>query len=464
MLTTSRVDDRASAVIDLADKAFSSFDFSDGAVVAISGGSDSTALLLLLKHYFDRFAPRAPLLAVTIDHALRVNSADEAMQVARLCAAHGIAHRTLAWSGEKPATGIPAAAREARYRLLSEAASTAGIGLVVTAHTADDQAETVSMRQARTEGSPSVHERGLAGMAPATLFDWTTWIARPLLDTRRADLRAFLRSRNVDWIEDPTNSDQDYERARVRAALGLQAPGRIASLLNDAKGVAAEREALSCRAALVVTTFASRAAPGLIRVDPAIATGDRQAANVALRTLLATAGGASFLPDGARVTELLDRIGGNRFCATLSRTVLDARRNGIFLYRERRGLPQPCRAEGGMIWDGRRRISLRDDAVGIVINAGDGSALNEVAEPGNPFPASLVAAARAAEPAFALGAGDAAAEANNPPKAAAVAVVSPFARFLPSFDLELAAAVSDLVGASALPASPLRTEKSAATA
>ncbi|TGQ44041.1 MULTISPECIES: tRNA lysidine(34) synthetase TilS [unclassified Mesorhizobium] len=437
---------------DLPERLFSQIDFTNGAVAAVSGGSDSTALLLLLKDHLDRTAPAAKLLAVTVDHGLRPSSAAEARAVAGLCAGRGITHRILAWSGPKPSTGLPAAAREARYGLLAKAARAEGIGLILTGHTADDQAETVLMRQARDEG------RGLAGMALATLYEWRTWIVRPLLGMRRAALRNFLQRENVGWAEDPTNVDEHFERPRIRAMLaGEGGVPRFAEAITLAGRAAKERELLGHRAAALVRSFASRPATGLVRLDREFATsGDDRAAVYALRILLAATGGISFLPDEACSEALFVRLKGGPLCATLSRTVIDARRAGIFLRREFRNLPPAQPAAGTALWDGRRRITLGDKSRALLIAplGSAAAAKRAIAEDGTP--PSLVRAALAAEPA--LWRGDECLglpqETQASAALAACPVVAPFARFLPSFDLAPADAVARLVGALPAPALP----------
>ncbi|CDX45651.1 tRNA(Ile)-lysidine synthase [Mesorhizobium sp. SOD10] len=435
----------------LSDRLFSDLDFSSGAVAAVSGGSDSTALLLLLKDHLDRTASGARLLAVTVDHGLRPDSAVEARQVAKFCAERGIAHRILAWRGDKPATGLPAAAREARYRLLAQAADAEHIKLILTGHTADDQAETVLMRQARDDDG-----RGLAGMAPATLHDWRTWIVRPLLGTRRAALRDMLRHRDIGWIEDPTNVDARFERPRVRAKLAQgEGERRIAEALARSRQAARERQDIGRRAAMLIDAFADRPGPGLIRLDRDFARHeDSEAAVYALRILLAAVGGLSFLADEARCAELFSRLRLGPLCATLSRTVVDVRRTGIFLHRENRNLPAPVPPDN-QLWDNRRRITLKDGPGDLVI-APLGSSAARQASLSEDVPQSLSRAALAAEPALWRGAEhlDFTGDDASSPAISMVPVVAPFARFLPSFDLAPAIAMAALVGAPPPPASP----------
>jgi tRNA(Ile)-lysidine synthase len=416
-------------------------------VAAVSGGGDSMAMLLLLKAWLDQRAPHARLVAVTIDHAMRAGSAAEAEGVARFCLGRGIEHRTLAWRGGKPATGLIAAAREARYRLLAEAARDAGADLVVTGHTADDQAETVAMRGLRGDGP------GLAGMAPATLYDGWLWIARPLLGASRGDLRTYLSARGVGWAEDPTNDNRAFERARLRAA-GANADPRA---IEDA---AVARTMLAERTAVLVRRYASPSSPGLVRLDPAFATdSDREAALGMLRVLLAVVGGVEHLPARPRVAALLERLQGSPVRATLSRAVVDARRAGVFLHREHRGLPAPVAAADGAIWDGRRRLIVDANGRATVAPAGADFAA-QAASPGDDTPESLARAALAAEPAlWRDGACVGLPGAGNPVRA--VPIMSPWARFMPVFDIAAARAVAGLVGGAPIPPSPCKRHNGA---
>jgi len=182
-------------------------------VLAVSGGPDSLALMWLAARW-RRARKRGPeLVAVTVDHGLRPEAAREAREVKRLAAEWGILHRTARWRGEKPATGLPAAARAVRYALLGEAARRHGAAFVVTAHTQDDQAETVLMRLLRGSGLG-----GLGGMAEVSTRDGVT-LLRPLLGIGKSRLIATLRRAGIGYADDPTNSDPHYTRARLRTLM-----------------------------------------------------------------------------------------------------------------------------------------------------------------------------------------------------------------------------------------------------
>src|SRR5688572_57275 len=135
----------------------------DPIALAVSGGSDSTALMVLFADWLQRVGvPAGRHLVLTVDHGLRADSGVEAQQVAAQASRLGFRHATLIWEGEKPSTGVQAAARKARYRLMRDHLAAHGIGTLLTAHTRDDQAETLLMRLARGSGLD-----GLAGIAPS---------------------------------------------------------------------------------------------------------------------------------------------------------------------------------------------------------------------------------------------------------------------------------------------------------
>jgi tRNA(Ile)-lysidine synthase len=207
-------------------------------ILAVSGGPDSTALLWLAARWRKALKRGPKLVAVTVDHGLRPEAKAEAQAVKRLARRLGVAHRTLCWTGRKPSSGLQKAARHARYRLLAEVARKHGQAPVLTAHTLDDQAETVLFRMMRGSGIA-----GLAGIrresrlpchgeAPIGLF-------RPLLEVPKSRLIATLKAAKVAYADDPSNRDPRFTRARLRESMPLLASegltaGRLATLARRA--------------------------------------------------------------------------------------------------------------------------------------------------------------------------------------------------------------------------------------
>jgi tRNA(Ile)-lysidine synthase len=196
-------------------------------VLAVSGGPDSVALMWLAARWRKSLGRGPRLLAVTVDHGLRKEAAREARDVKRLARSLEIEHRTLRWTGDKPSRGVPAAARDARYRLLAQAARAARASHVLTAHTRDDQAETLLMRLLRGSGIA-----GLAAMARESEREGIR-LARPLLEVPKSRLIATLNKAKISFADDPTNRNPAFTRPRLRALLPL-----LAAEGGDARGLA----------------------------------------------------------------------------------------------------------------------------------------------------------------------------------------------------------------------------------
>jgi len=177
--------------------------------LAVSGGPDSLALMLLAAAWA-RAPGRPRLIVYTVDHGLRPEAADEAAMVVREAEKLGLAARLLRWEGDKPATGVQAAARVARYRLLAVAMAEDGAELLLTAHHLADQAETVLMRLAHGSGIA-----GLAGMREVSFVEGCK-VCRPLLGVAPAALRAVVAAAGLTPAADPGNADPAYERVRWR--------------------------------------------------------------------------------------------------------------------------------------------------------------------------------------------------------------------------------------------------------
>ena len=189
-------------------------------VLAVSGGPDSTALMVLAARWRDSLKTKPKLVAVTVDHGLRKESKAEAAAVTRLARALDIAHRTLRWTGGKPKSGLQEAARLARYRLLGRAARRAGGTHIITAHTLDDQSETVLIRMSRGSGISGLGAMQRISVVPQ---NEELFVVRPLLEIPKARLIATLNAAGISYADDPSNRDPRFTRARLRALMHLLA-------------------------------------------------------------------------------------------------------------------------------------------------------------------------------------------------------------------------------------------------
>ena len=253
--------------VDLA-KLFASLEAAPALVLAVSGGPDSTALLHLAVAWRATTMRGPELHVATVDHGLRPEAAAEAATVAATAGGYGLPHAILAWTGPKPISGIQEKAREARYRLLSEHARSIGAPYVLTAHHADDQAETVLMRLGRGSGVA-----GLAGMRRETPFTEGVALVRPLLELAKLDLLAICAAESLAFVADPSNEDPTYHRVRLRqqaeaaATLGLDRP----ALVRLARRMARAEEALEKEVARRLAELQPLAEPGFWRADLAVA-------------------------------------------------------------------------------------------------------------------------------------------------------------------------------------------------
>ncbi len=412
--------------------------------LAVSGGADSMALMHLVARWAAREEVRAayrtwwkinsgPLhpgqpglrawrapeeilpiealphvVVLTVDHGLRAGAADEAALVARAAEALGLPCRVLRWEGEKPATGIQAAAREARRVLFVEALDAEraklsalmqehgvrwrrGARTLVMAHHQEDQAETLLMRLARGSGLD-----GLVAMRPrdkvtrqattANPVELSVPLARPLLGVSKARLVATLQAYGACWIDDPSNEDERFERVRIRTALRQLEP----------LGFNAERIALSARrladAEASLRYFVEEVVKpahimypqwlyGEVEVGGPLFAGAYLGVRT-LRQLILVYGGASRVPELAQLEALFPMVTTPelRFAQkrlTLGGCVIEVRsgRRGatVRVYREGRGegLPiVPFEPGQRVYWDGRRfMIAAKANSTGGVVRA-----------------------------------------------------------------------------------------------
>jgi tRNA(Ile)-lysidine synthase len=310
--------------------------------VAFSGGGDSLALLLAARAFAEQSG--RPLAALHVDHGLQAPSKAWADAAERTAGRLGAAFVRLAWTGDKPGAGLPAAARAARHRLIAEAARRLGAPVVLVGHTLDDQFENALMR-----GS-GVRVGVLAEWSPSPVWPEGrgVFLCRPLLNLRRADLRRWLVAEGLDWLDDPANDDLGHPRARARRAL---AEGDLPPAFDEAGPV---DSAGLWRAEPWGGVVIDR--DGLLRIAP------RRAVHL-LQIAAACVSGAERLSRPARGEGLLARLTAEQvFVATLGGARIQAARSRVVLEREAgeaaRGGLAPLALDAGrpMVWDGRFEI------------------------------------------------------------------------------------------------------------
>lgn len=334
---------------------FGPFEARPHLAVGVSGGADSMALALLADRWAR--ARSGTIVALTVDHGLRSESGEEARTVGRWLEACGIAHRVLRWRGEKPGHGLPAAAREARYALLGDFCRRRGILHLLLAHHRDDQAETLLLRLARGSGVD-----GLAAMAPSAERSHYR-ILRPFLGIERARLEATLRTAGQDWVEDPSNADPAYARARLRALLprlaqeGLTVPRLAATSAR----LAHARAALEDVVAVLLARHAAVHPAGFVLLEWAVL--DAQPQEVALRLLsraLMAVSGAPYPPRLERLARL--RAALEAGAPGRARTLLGCRiapaLGRLLVCREASDARTPLAPGGSALWDRRFVVRL----------------------------------------------------------------------------------------------------------
>lgn len=344
--------------VDFQTKLFQESDFSDceTVIAAVSGGSDSTALLFLLRDHLAKIDNAPRLLAVTVDHRLRPESAAEAQKVAALCARLGIQHQTVCWADAKPQTALSHQARIARYGLLFAQAEKVGATVIMTGHTLNDQAETYQMRLHR--GS----RRGLACMPRESLLMRKVRLIRPLLDVKREQLREYLKSLDQDWIDDPSNDNLDYERVRVRKSLNDEDIDIIRKNIEEA---ATARRQQSKASAALVGKLGIVMSHALCTVrQSSVESTQHPDYFFTFSTIAAIVGGASHLATDRQVQylqEQLEKPHDSLYRFTLLGAVIEKNGNTIRLWREARNQTASVIApSASAIWDGRYRIDNHD--------------------------------------------------------------------------------------------------------
>ncbi|MES2984623.1 MAG: tRNA lysidine(34) synthetase TilS [Pseudomonadota bacterium] len=319
--------------------------------VALSGGADSLALTLLADAYARAHGGR--IVALTVDHGLRAESAAEARTVRAWMRTRGIEHQILTPPPDPAASNLQASARQRRYDALAEYCRAQGILHCLVAHHAGDQRETVALHEARGESAD-----GASGIGAMRAYRGVRFL-RPLLGVERADIETYLRAQHVAWIEDPSNRNMDFARVRMRQQLADN-PAQAIALSATARHAGEARgkrdDALADAAMRLVTLhpagYAQLPLAGWQQLDARLA-------HQLLADLLTTVSGATHRPRVAETTGLAAALADGMPTRTLQHCEITCHNGTLRIAREhgRVAPPLTLSGEGCVTWDGRFQVT-----------------------------------------------------------------------------------------------------------
>ncbi len=342
-------------------KACGTFEVAPVIAVAVSGGADSMALCLLANQWARGKGGR--IIALTVDHGLRADSAEEAGRVAGWLAARDIEHHILAWAGAKPKAGMQAAARMARYRLLADWCASRQILHLLVAHHLEDQAETFLLRLAR--GS------GVQGLACMKRIDRVAGhgrddpgLLRPLLATSKEDLKNYLKAEKQPWIEDPSNRNEQFERVKARHMLASMPLEGMTSrrLAETADAMLRAHDALEKQLCRAIATYVDVAEAGYADVaGDAFDNLPEETGLQLLSRLITVIGGRVYAPRLAKLRNLYESVVGKRDeGATLGGCEIVRAGAHVRIIREVAAIDHqlPVLNDGPAFWDNRFKVDV----------------------------------------------------------------------------------------------------------
>jgi tRNA(Ile)-lysidine synthase len=351
--------DSVAVIFNAKMETLGSFEACPHLAVAVSGGGDSMALVLLA----DKWARErgGQVTALTVDHGLREESAAETEQVGRWLQVRGIAHHILPWKGTKPKSGVQQAAREARYALMSNWCRDQGVLHLLLAHNLEDQAETYLMRLRRGSGVD-----GLAAMS-ACIEKTSIRLLRPLLDVRRENLRDVLLGSGQAWVDDPSNLNSAYSRTKIRALLiPLAQSGVTPEKLSQAAAFCgATRVSLEKKTVQLLAACATIFPSGYVLLTTRVLLeAEREIARRVISRIVTSVGGRQFSPSVAKLDRLYDALTDVLKFKGLTLSGCNILRIGqrILISREVRAKVSPVDIQFGKTinWDHRFKITFSE--------------------------------------------------------------------------------------------------------